>query len=58
LKLQPDAILRRARSPFAHALELCGCGCVVYGIWLVYIPAALVAAGVLAAAAAYAVDRP
>ncbi len=46
------------RSWLASVLELAGAVAVVYGVWLIYRPAAFLVGGVLAVVAAQALDSP
>lgn len=41
----------------SYLLEAAGCAVFLYGLWRIYPPAALIAAGVLAVVAAVATDR-
>jgi len=46
-----------APTVMADAVGLAGCGAVVYGVWLVSVPAAFVVGGVMAMIAAWLVSR-
>lgn len=46
------------RSRTLEVLEVSGLACIVAGVALIYVPAAVILAGVLAVAVAFALDRP